>query len=110
MLLGKLATPAVKVIQNGIFDTTTITADYMVVGIHRFAVGINEVDLDLRFGNIITENEKERFDIVMRHVLKMTSEELSTWGTDDSVLLDLIAAKIGNTITEKIQSSLHFTF
>jgi hypothetical protein len=39
----------------------------------------------------------------------MTSEELSTWGTDDSVVLDLIANKIGTTITEKIVKDFSYT-
>jgi hypothetical protein len=110
MLLGKLATPATKVIQNGIFDTTTVTADYMVVSIQRFIIGFDEIALELRFGNVITESGEERFDIVLRQNLKMTSEELSTWGTDDSVLLDLVAAKLGATITEKVQTSFHHTY
>jgi hypothetical protein len=109
MLLGKLATPAIKVIQNGAFSTTNATADYMVVSTQRFVIGEDKTTFELRFGNVITENEQERFDILLRENLKMTSEELSTWGTDDSVLLDLVAAKLGTTITDKVQTDLHHT-
>jgi len=110
MLLGKLATPATKVIQNGVFGNTTATADYMTVSTQRFVIGEDTIDLELRFGNVITENEKERFDIILRENLKMTSEELATWGTDDSVLLDLVALKLGTTLTEKIVKDLHHTY
>jgi hypothetical protein len=109
MLLGKLATPAVKVFQNGAFATTNATADYMSVTAQRFVIGAEQVSFELRFGNVITENEKERFDIVIRENIKMTSDELSTWGTDDSVLLDLVAAKLGATLTDKVQTDLHHT-
>lgn len=109
MLLGKLATPAVKVFQNGAFATTTATADYMVVSTQKFVIGEPKTNFELRFGNIITENEQERFDIVLREYVQMTSEELSTWGTDDGVLLDLIAAKLGTTLTDKVQTDLHHT-
>lgn len=109
MLLGKLATPAVKVFQNGAFATTNATADYMLVSTQRFVIGEEQVSFELRFGNVITENEKERFDIVIRENIKMTSEELATWGTDDSVLLDLVAAKLGTTLTDKVQKDLHHT-
>lgn len=109
MLLGKLATPAIKVYQNGAFSTTNATADYMSVSTQRFVIGESDVSFELRFGNIITENEKERFDIVIRENIKMTSEELSTWGTNDSILLDLIAAKLGATLIDKIQKDLHHT-
>lgn len=109
MLLGKLATPAIKVYQNGPFSTNAASADYMSVSTQRFVIGESEVSFELRFGNIITENEKERFDIVIRENLQMASEELATWGTDDSVLLDLIAAKLGTTLTDKIEKDLHHT-
>lgn len=110
MILGKLATPALKVIQNGAFGNTTVTADYMVVSTQRFVIGEDTIDLELRFGNVITENEQERFDIVLRENIEMTSEELATWGTDDSVLLDLVALKLGTTLTEKIVKDLHHTY
>jgi hypothetical protein len=102
MLLGKLATPATKVIQDGFFNSVTIPADYMVAGTQIFIIGENYTTFQVRFGNIIIENGEERFDIVLRDVIKMTAEELSTWGTDDSIVLDLIANKIGTTITEKV--------
>jgi hypothetical protein len=43
----------------------------------------------------------------MRDTVKLTSEELATWGTDDSVVLDLIAAKLGTTVTEKTPVDFH---
>lgn len=110
MILGKLNSPAIKVYQSGPFNTTTANAEYMVVSTQKYVIGSSGATFEVRFGNVITENEVERFDIVMREVVRMTSEELSTWGTDDSVLLDLIATKIGTTITEKITKDLHHTY
>ena len=110
MLLGKLASPAVKVYQNGAFSTTAASAEYMIVSTERFVIGEDKASFELRFGNVIIENEKERFDVLLRENLQMTSEELATWGTDDSVLLDLIAAKLGTTVTEKITKEFHHTY
>lgn len=110
MLLGKLETPAVKVYQNGAFSTTAASAEYMVVSTQRFIIGEDKTSFELRFGNIITENNEERFDVLLRENLDMTSTELATWGTDDSVLLDLIATKLGTTITEKITKDFHHTY
>ncbi len=109
MLLGKLATPALKVFQNGAFGSVTATADYMVVSTERFVIGEDKTSFQLRFGNVITENEEERFDVILRENLEMTTEELSTWGTDDSVLLDLIAARLGTSLTDKLHKDLHHT-
>jgi hypothetical protein len=110
MLLGKLLKKAYKVYQEGPFETTTAYADYIVVSTQKYVIGSDKVSFELRFGNIVIENEKERFDKLMEINLLMTSEELSTWGTDDSVLLDLIAEKINNTITEKVNKDLHHTY
>lgn len=110
MLLGKLATPAVKVFQNGAFSSTTATAEYMVVSTQRFVIGEEKTTFEIRFVNIVTENDENRYDIVLREVIEMTSQELATWGTDDSVLLDLIATKLGTTITEKIVKDFHHTY
>lgn len=110
MLLGKLATPAVKVFQNGAFSSTTATAEYMIISTQRFVIGEEKTIFEVRFGNIVTENDENRFDIVLREVIEMTSQELSTWGTDDSILLDLIATKLGTTITEKIVKDFHHTY
>ena len=109
MLLGKLATPATKVIQNGL-NVESVSAEYMIVNAKDYVIGGTYVNFEVKFGNIITESEKERFDIVLRHNVGMTTEELSTWGTDDSILLDLIAVKLGITITEKVLKDLHYTY
>jgi len=109
MILGKLNSPAIKVYQSGPFNTTTANAEYMVVSTQKYVIGSSGATFEVRFGNIIIENEEERFDIVMREVVKMTSDELSTWGTDDSVLLDLIADKLGSSIIEKITKDFHHT-
>lgn len=110
MLLGKLETPAIKVYQEGAFNTTAASAEYMVVSTERYVIGNPDVFFELRFGNIIIENDKERFDILLRENVKMTSDELSEWGTDDSVLLDIIAAKLGTSITEKITKDIQHTY
>lgn len=109
MILGKLATPALKVVQTGAFTTESIPAEYMVVSTQRFIIGEDVTSFELRFGNVIIENEEERFDIVLRQILEMTSDELSTWGTDDSILLDIIATKLGAVITEKVNKNLIHT-
>jgi hypothetical protein len=102
MLLGKLQNKATKVFQVSAFETKTETADYMVVKAD-YTIGASKVNFDVRFGNIIEENGKERFDILLRNNVSLTSEEIASWGTDDSVVLDIIASKFNNTIIEKVE-------
>lgn len=114
MLLGKLATPAVKVFQDGPFKTTNATAEYLVVSTRNYVIGGSDVAFEIRFGNIITEKQGdvdiERFDSIIRDEVKLTTEELASWGSDDSVVLDLIAAKLGTSIVEKTTKDLHYTY
>ena len=110
MLLGKLAKPAKKVYQDGAFNSTIATAEYLNITASKYVIGEDKSHFDVRFGNIIIENEKERFDILLREEVVMTTNELASWGTDDSVVLDLIAEKIGTTIVEKVIKDVHYTF
>ena len=110
MILGKLSTPIIKVYQKDALNVSSGSADYVVVGVKKYVVGEDLAEFELRFGNVIVENDQERFDLLIRHSVWMTSEELSTWGTDDTVLLDLIAAKVNIQIVEWIVKDLHVTY
>lgn len=109
MLLGKLDPVATKTYHVTAFQTETVTGEYMSAKADRFVIGGGDVEFEVRFGNIINNEDgtPDRFDIIMRDNVKLTSEELATWGTDDSVVLDLIAAKLGTTVTEKVPVDFH---
>ena len=110
MLLGKLQNKATKVFQVSAFETKTETADYIVIKAD-FTIGASKVRFDVRFGNIIEENGSERFDILLRDTIVLTSDELAYWGTDDSVALELVASKFNNTIIEKVEKlKFHYTY
>ena len=84
----------------------------MSVSATKFVIGAKEVSFELRFGKLKLDADKKpkEFEVVIRDVAKLTSEELANWGTDDSVVLELIAAKLGVTITQKIETDLHHTY
>jgi len=110
MLVGKLTTPALKSYEVSPFETTVVEAHYLAVKADGYVIGNPEVRFELRFGNIKGDVPNQELDVILRSNLIMTVEELSTWGFDDSVVLDLIAAKLGNTITEKVSINSHFTY
>ena len=112
MLLGKLSKAAEKVYKATPFTTMLVTAEYMSVSAGKYVIGAKEVSFELRFGKLTFDADKKpkEFEVVIRDSAKLTNEELVTWGTDDSVVLDLIAAKLGVTITQKIETNLHHTY
>lgn len=109
MLLGKISPVVTKTYQISAFETQTITGEYMTVRADSYVVGVPKVEFELRFGNLEYDENgvPNHFDIILRDRIYLTSEELATWGTDDSVLMDIIAAKLGTTVTEKITVDLH---
>jgi hypothetical protein len=112
MLLGKLSKAAEKVYKTTPFTTEIVTAEYMSVSSNKYIIGAKDVSFELRFGKLVLDEagKPTEFQIVIRDSAKLTSEELSTWGTDDSIVLDLIAAKLGVTITQKVETDLHHTY
>ena len=112
MLLGKLSKAAEKVYKTTPFTTEIVTAEYMSVSAGKYVIGAKDVSFELRFGKLVLDEagKPKEFEVVIRDSAKLTSEELSTWGTDDSIVLDLIAAKLGVTILEKVETDLHHTY
>jgi hypothetical protein len=50
------------------------------------------------FGNgTITDDKVSNFQELLSSNVTLTSDELSNWGTDDSVVLSTIATKLGTT-------------
>jgi len=112
MLLGKLSKAAEKVYQITPFTTEIVTAEYMSVNADKYVIGAKDVSFELRFGKLVLDeaNQPKEFQIVIRENVKFTSDELSTWGTNDSIVLDIVANKFGLTITEKVETTLHNTY
>lgn len=112
MLLAKINPPVTKIYQINSFSSQTVTAEYMAVKAENYVIGNTEIKFNLRFGNLLNDviTGKESFDVILNDKLTLTTEELSTWGVDDSVLLDIIVSKIGTTITEKVNVDFHYTY
>lgn len=110
MLLGKLNSPVVRVYQISLLESKNESAEYVIVAANNFLIGGESVTFDIRFGNLVVENGEERFDPLIRESVVLPISDLSSWGTDDSVLLDIISAKFGKSISEKIQKDIHYTY
>jgi hypothetical protein len=48
-------------------------------------------------------------DTIVSQRLKLTTPEVENWGTDDSVVFDIIAQKLGITIVELQTLDMQFT-
>ena len=104
MLIAKINPPAVKGVEASPFSSTTINLEYMTAVARPYIPGSSSTNFQVQFGNVdLDKNDKIiNFNSQTNTQLPMTGKELETWGTDDEILLDLIAAKLGVSVLEII--------
>jgi hypothetical protein len=103
MLIAKINPPAIKIVETTPFNSTTKNLDYMSAAARPYVAGASITDFQIQFGRIvIDETDTVKFYNESNSQLSMTSEELSTWGTNDETLLTLIATKLGVSVIEVI--------
>lgn len=122
MLVAKINPPAKKIVQTNPFNATELTGNQMIVKCTQLVIGgasgsnSGEIRFDVRFGNVEYEKNPDGtngtaiFQILAIHQEKFTQEELSNWGTDDTIIFNLIAQKMGfNIVSTEDIPSLNYT-
>jgi len=100
MLYAKISPAAEKIEQVTPFSAVTVSADYMSALARPYALGSNSVNFEVLFGNVTFDekNDPIRFQNVLSSNIKLTTEQLQSWGTDDSVVLQQITSILGVSI------------
>ena len=100
MLVAKI-NPAVKLAkQDDLFNVSSVDADSILVAARPYVLGSKEVNFEVLFGNVATleeTGEKQFVSLTSQQVL-LTAGELGEWGTDDTIVLTAVAAKLGTSI------------
>lgn len=95
MLLAKINPAAEKIIEVTPFSSTTISLEYMTAIARPYVAGATQTNFVIEFGTITeVDGVVTSFQSRTQSNLILTSEELSTWGTNDEVLLSIIAGKL----------------
>ena len=105
MLLAKINPAATFTSQDGPFaQPTIITADYLTALARPYAAGASQTNFEIQFGTYVpaVESQPAKFNRVQSSQLVLTSQELASWGEDDSVLLDVVASKLGTSVVETV--------
>lgn len=105
MLLAKISPAATFTSQDGPFaQPTIVTAEYLTALARPYAAGASKTNFEVRFGTYksATESAPSTFISISSSQLTLSAEELASWGTDDSVLLDAIATKLGTSVVETV--------
>lgn len=103
MLYGKITPEATFVTQVTPFETSSVNAGYITALARPYGLGSKKINFEVIFGNVTqSEDGSQKFERVSSYMVKFNDLELSTWGTDDSVVLTKIGEKLNTTITEII--------
>lgn len=102
MIIAKITPTATKVTQVTPFSSETKSLDYMTAVARPYVVGSSQTNFQVSFGTLNVDDEGNivNFNNETNERLTLTSEELSTWGTNDETLLTIIANKLNVTISK----------
>lgn len=111
MNLAKINPAVKKMFQISPFETKTEEADYMSLSANHYVIGGDKVIFEVRFGvlNLELPESVDKFKVLLRHNVVLTKNEIEDWGTDDSVIFQKIATKLGTSIVEIITENIHQT-
>jgi len=116
MLLAKISPAAKQIVQTSPFESSEVTAEYMSALARPYALGASKVNFEVVFGNLVespkpgSEETSQQFVRVTSSQVELVGEELASWGTDDSVVLDAIAAKLGTSVVSTLVVDSQFGF
>lgn len=114
MIFGQIDPVLSIATQGTLFNPTPeyITGSYMTAVADRYALGTNEVNFRVSYGECIFESGSVvDFKTVHSDTVVLSGNTIETWGEDDSVILDAIAAAQGTTISSVVSGSLNdFSF
>ena len=99
MLYAKVTPVAQVVKQVNPFNTSTTTADHVGVTARPYALGASQVNFEVVFGNIVTNNNVQEFKQLTSSSVILTAAELANWGTDDTVALTAVVTKLNSAAT-----------
>jgi hypothetical protein len=103
MLLSKINPAAEKVTEVTPFSSTTMSLEYMTAIARPYVAGGSQTNFVVEFGTITeVEGIVTSFTTRTQTNITLTSDELSTWGTNDEVLLSIIAAKLNVSVVSYI--------
>lgn len=106
MLFAKISPTAKAAIQDDAFIVYGKECEWMTATT-EYRLGQGSTRFQIVFGNFVTNPDpnapaQSPFRRELTVFEDFTSQELSTWGEDDSVVFNIIAARLGTAIVEVV--------
>ncbi len=111
MLYAKISPAAQFVKQTGPFTTETVSVDNVFITAQQYSMGTDPVVLSVTYGKPLY-NSQGIFTVpesAFSKLVSISAAKLANWGTDDSVVFDVVGEEEGFTVVEIIDSSIPLT-
>lgn len=113
MIFGKI-NPVISIAsQTSLFNPTSsfTTGSYITAVANQYVLGANQVNFRVMYGNCTFESGSVvGFQTVYADNVVLSGSTITTWGEDDSVILDAIATAQGTTVIAVVSGSVNGMF
>lgn len=112
MLFGKIDPAAQIVKQTTPFEQQTITADWMTAIARPYVLGATEVNFQVSYGTLVKDETGKvtGFNNLFNDNVVLSGTIITSWGSNDAVILDAIAEQQGTEVIETIDVDLNVYF
>jgi len=108
MIFGKISPVLSLATQDTLFNPAPefVTGSYMTAVANQYPLGANQVNFRVSYGNCEFESGSVvKFNVVHQDNVVLSGSTISTWGEDDSVILDAIADEQGTSVIAVVSGS-----
>jgi hypothetical protein len=108
MLIAEISPAAQIVTESNPFAPVTTEAAYMAAIARPYALGATTVNFQVTYGLLVpaTEGTPEgtlpSFQGLFNTSVTLSGDQLTSWGIDDTIILEEIATVVGTTIVQTI--------
>jgi hypothetical protein len=110
MIFGQINPVLSIATQDALFNPSPefITGSYIMAVANQYPLGANQVNFRVSYGNCtIEDGVVTNFDTIHSDNVILSGSSIETWGTDDSVILELIATQQGTSVVEIVSGSIN---
>lgn len=108
MIFGQID-PVISIAQqDGLFNPTPefVTGSYVTAVANQYVLGANQVNFRVYYGNCTFENGSVvGFKTIYADNITLSGSTITSWGEDDSVILDAIAEAQGTNVIAVVSGS-----
>lgn len=109
-IFGKI-NPVIQIAeQTSLFNPSPSfkTGEYIMAVANPYVLGTNQVNFRVFYGNCSFDSEGNVVDFVSIYTdyVTLSGPIISTWGEDDSVILEALAIEQGTAVTQIVTGSL----